>query len=172
MLPGLPQIVDLYRLAVAGEAHAGRIKQSVFNRMVSVAHDEEKWVDILLRFGVEREVHYLRGGLKTEFTVVCQRCMNPMSLPVDISFSFGFVRDENEEVRLPGEFEPLWIEHAQMDLLYILEDELLLSLPMAPLHLQVECPAWAASRVINEQTDSGRKNPFSVLAGLNTSKKH
>jgi len=172
MLSGLPQTVDLYRLAEAGEAHAGRVKQSVFRRLVSTAHQQqaERWVDVSLQFGVEQGVHYLRGSLAGGFTVVCQRCLEPMDLPFDTHFTFGFVRNREEESRLPEGFEPLWVEQIEMDLLSVVEDELLLALPMVAMHPPAECPAWIDSTVMNEQAESDRTTPFSVLAALTRDK--
>ncbi len=170
MLSGLPQTVDLYRLAMAGESHAGRIKESVFKRLGSSVRQTEGWVDVSLQFGEEQGVYYLRGSLAGEFTVVCQRCMNPMDLPVDTRFLFGFVRNKEEESRLPEEFEPLWIEQVEVDLLAVIEDELLLALPMAALHSPTECLVQIDSAVVNEQAESDRTTPFSVLAALTRNK--
>ncbi len=170
MLSGLPKTVDLYRLAMAGETHVGRVKQSVFKRLVSAAHGAERWVDVSLQFGMEQGVHYLRGGLTSEFTVICQRCMNPMEVLVDTRFLFGFVRNKEEESRLPEQFEPLWVEQMETDLLSVIEDELLLAMPMVALHPSAECPAWKDSTVVNEQAESDRATPFSVLAALTRDK--
>ena len=166
MLSGLPQTVDLYRLAVAGETHAGRVKQSVFKRVVSAEPAAERWVDVSLQFGIEQGVRYLRGRLTGEFAVVCQRCMGPMELLVDTHFALGFVRNKEEESRLPGQFEALWVEQMEMDLLSIIEDELLLAMPMVALHPSAECPVRIDSTVVNEQAESDRATPFSVLAAL------
>ncbi len=170
MLSGLPQNVDLYRLAAARETFEGRLKQSQFRRLVSVAHDTERWVDIALRFGTEDGIHYLRGGLKSKFTVVCQRCLEPMEVAVDASLAFGFVRNQEEEARLPEAFEPLWVEQTEMDLMSIIEDELLLALPLVAMHPPAQCPAWIEPEAVGEQAESDRTNPFSVLAALTRDK--
>ncbi len=171
MLSGLSQTADLYRLAMAGESHAGRVKQSVFKRLVSPAQGAERWVDVSLQFGKEQGVHYLRGSLAGEFVVVCQRCMEPMRLLVDARLSLGFVRNKEEESRLPEQFEPLWVEETETDLLDVIEDELLLAMPMVALHPPAECPVRIDSTVVNdEQAESDRATPFSVLAALTRDK--
>lgn len=168
MLSGLPKKVDLYRMAVAGESHAGQLRQSAFPRLAAAHSEVERWVDISLRFGREQGVHYLRGNLKTELSVVCQRCMNPMDLAVDTSFALGFVRNREEERCLPEGFEPLWVERSEMDLLAIVEDELLLGLPMVVLHPPAQCPSWVdpLQMQTGERAESDGSTPFSVLAAL------
>ncbi len=171
MLSGLPQNVDLYRLAVARETYEGRLEQSKFRRLAPVAHESARWVDVALRFGTEDGIHYLRGELKSKFTLVCQRCLEPMEVVVDIALSLGFVRNREEEIRLPEGFEPLWIEQPEMNLMSIVEDELLLALPLVAMHPPAQCPAWVEPGKRDDRAESDRTNPFSVLAAL-THDKH
>ncbi len=170
MLSGLPQNVDLYRLAVARETFEGRIEQSLFRRLASVAHETERWVDVTLRFGAEEGIHYLRGGLKSKFTVVCQRCLEPMEVVVDAPLQFGFVRNQEEEARLPEPFEPLWVDREEMNLFSIIEDELLLALPLVAMHPPAQCPAWVEPEQASHQVEGDRANPFAVLAALTRDK--
>ncbi len=166
MLSGLPQNVDLYRLAVARETFEGRIEQSLFGRLASIAHETERWVDVALRFGTEEGIHYLCGGLKSKFTLICQRCLEPMEVAVDAPLRFGFVRNQEEENRLPEPFEPLWVDREEMNLLSIIEDELLLALPLVAMHPPDQCPAWVEPEQGSHGARGGGANPFSVLAVL------
>ncbi len=165
MLSSLPRAADLYQLAAAGKSYTGRIDPSEFQRLFSAVHRAGRRVEISLRFGVEEGVHYLRGELDTELVVLCQRCMAPLDLPLGSRFLLGLVRSAGEEPLLPDRFEPFLVEQREMDLHALVEDELLLSLPLVPRHPAGEClqPPYGGG---GREAGSGRQRPFAVLAGL------
>jgi uncharacterized protein len=81
---------------------------------------------------------------------------------VEIDRWFRFV--ESEEVALAQDDdceEDLLVMSPQFDLLNLLEDELLLDLPLVPMHER--CPD---SLPALEQPEAVKPNPFAVLAGL------
>jgi uncharacterized metal-binding protein YceD (DUF177 family) len=61
---------------------------------------------------------------------------------------------------MPPEVETLVAGGQPLSLATLVEDELLLALPMFAAHPENECPATAAVR------GHGKQNPFSVLASL------
>jgi uncharacterized protein len=95
--------------------------------------------------------------IKTNLPVVCQRCLDEMLVEVDLSFDYLISDvainelDENDEMD--------WLEaNNEMDLQELIEDELLLALPIAPTH-DINCSKLSMQ--------SGEKhNPFAVLKGL------
>ena len=90
----------------------------------------------------------------------CQRCLNALSYPVKLVARLRLVVEgemdnadiEDDEVdSIPAE--------KRLDILALLEEELLLSLPIAPRHEEGECQI-AAEGLIRPTS------PFAVLAGL------
>jgi uncharacterized protein len=111
----------------------------------------------------------LRGSVDAELTVMCQRCMGPMRLPVHADFLLAVVKGEAEAERLPDDYDALLLSEDRLQLSNVIEDELLLALPVAPLHAADECrvdPGKWAAKDTEPETASGRENPFAVLAGL------
>jgi uncharacterized protein len=113
----------------------------------------------------------IRGCVDAELTVICQRCMGPMRLPVHMEFQLAVVTGESEAAQLPDDYDPLLLEGETLRLADVIEDELLLAVPVAAMHPVDECgvnPAdWSPPEPEEKpETASSRENPFAVLAGL------
>ena len=70
----------------------------------------------------------LRAGLKLE----CQRTLEPFVFPVEVDTRLGLLADEQDAAALPGDCEPLVLEGGALSPRRVIEDELLLSLPLVP----------------------------------------
>ena len=69
----------------------------------------------------------------------CQRCLTPVDVPLDVERSFRFVADEATAEALDEECdEDLLALSREFDLRELIEDELLMALPVVPRH--EECP--------------------------------
>jgi uncharacterized protein len=120
---------------------------------------------------------WLHLQAQTAVPLQCQRCLNPVQVQLVVDRHFRFVESEAlaEELDETSEDDVLALP-ARLDLLELLEDELLLALPLVPRHegacpepLQVAADTAAAfkgepSAAPGEQ--GPRPNPFAVLASL------
>ena len=110
--------------------------------------------------------------------LVCQRCLHRVDVPLSANQWFRFV--ETEAVAMAEDDdceEDLLVLEPQFDLLAVLEDELLMALPLVPMHeVCPEPPVLQAGFEKNAESAAGaaptqenpepRRNPFAVLAGL------
>lgn len=101
--------------------------------------------------------------------MLCQRCLSPVDLPLDVRRSFLFARDEATAQALDEEREEdVLVTSREFDLHALLEDELLMALPIVPRH--EVCPhavTMSATDAGFEQAAQAEKtSPFAVLAGL------
>jgi uncharacterized protein len=97
----------------------------------------------------------------------CQRCLTPVVTPVVAERSFRFVADEATALALDdGSEEDLLVISRDFDALALVEDELILSLPLVPLHER--CPETVPMSSVDPDFEvaAQRPNPFGVLAGL------
>jgi uncharacterized protein len=96
----------------------------------------------------------LRGGVSLQ----CQRCMGPVHVSVAQEAWFEWV---DAESALDADDDDQWdllVHSDRFDVLHLVEDELLLALPFAPMHEVCETVA---------DTSAGDKvSPFAALAGL------
>ncbi len=94
--------------------------------------------------------------------VPCARCLEAMLITLDIHSEFILVKDESE---IPSEEDDVEdhdyiVAEAEMDVLQLVEDEILLALPYAPKHDIKDCAVKA------EVNELKAPNPFAVLRDL------
>ncbi len=99
----------------------------------------------------------------------CQRCLTPVLEAVQAERSFLFVADEAAAQALDDEVEDdVLVISRDFDALALVEDELILSMPLVPLH--EVCPETLPMSVADPAFEAAgeRPNPFGVLASLKT----
>ena len=102
----------------------------------------------------------------TDVTLECQRCLQPMRLAVQAKRRIFFVDGEDAAAALDAESEDdvLALTPA-LDLAELIEDELLLALPLVPRH--EHCPAPLPRALLDDDLPiDPADNPFAVLAAL------
>jgi len=166
MIDHLPERLDLMATAAAGRVLQGRIPLARLKRAVPALMSTAGELQVVLELGKDVEgTHYLAGSLQGDVTLECQRCLGSMVLPLDVKIRLGLVRDKDAVNDLPGWYEPLIVSAEPADIADILSDEVLLALPIVPLHGESgECMEVAK----DYQPPAGdlRENPFAVLAEL------
>ena len=104
---------------------------------------------------------------QVDMALVCQRCLEPVSTLVQFDREFRFV--ESEDVALAEDEdceEDLLVTSTQFDLLELVEDELLMALPVSPKH--EKCPGELRLSAADPDfvAASDRPMPFAKLAQL------
>ncbi|MEO5732863.1 MAG: DUF177 domain-containing protein [Rubrivivax sp.] len=96
----------------------------------------------------------------------CQRCLQTLAEPLRVDRRMRFVRTEDEAARLDEELEDdVLVLPPRLDLHGLLEDELILALPLVPRHER--CPQPLPTPAQNAANDSApAPNPFAALAAL------
>ncbi len=102
----------------------------------------------------------------------CQRCMQPADIAVQTERSFRFVKDEATAQLLDDESEEdILVLQPAFDALELIEDELLMALPMVPMH--EHCPEVVKLESATqdfEDVGTEKRNPFAALASLRIDK--
>lgn len=99
-------------------------------------------------------------------TLECQRCMQPMSVPIDTIVRVALVASEADVARVPPELEPVLAPGGRVSISALLAEELLLTLPIVALHGEGEpCAASPAQTAAGEPAQDTHK-PFARLADL------
>ncbi len=99
--------------------------------------------------------------VKSRLPVICQRCLEEMLIDIELNFDYllsNLLTDDYEDI----DDEIDWLEiNAEMSVRDLVEDELLLAMPIAPVH---------AAGCNKQSMQSGEKhNPFAVLKSLKKS---
>ena len=84
----------------------------------------------------------LRLSVRGEVGMTCQRCLGDMQHVVEIEHTLHLARNETELERLDAlpDGDAILVGEV-LDLVALVEDEVLLSLPLAAMHAEGECPA-------------------------------
>ena len=174
------RVFDPFRLDVqafvndAGEL-AGRWPLRRFERIAETLHaqsppteaDQVEWA----AHGEQRAARgaqpqtWLHLKAQTRLRLECQRCLQPVDTALNIDRSFRFVAGEDAAAQLDADSEDdvLALTRA-LDLAELVEDELLLALPLVPRHEVCPSPLLAADEPGDSQQEQA--HPFAALAAL------
>ena len=105
----------------------------------------------------------LSGTVSCKLELVCQRCLNSFSYPLEIEMGTMLV-DEDSMLNEKTNFDDLPILGDELNLLNLIQDEILLGLPAAPT-CETACSENGIMRS-NVEMQRSERNPFEVLRQL------
>jgi len=165
MSPDQSLLIQPAKLAASGGYLTGQLGLVDMQRISDLILNREGNVSYTLTFSKDdRGTIIIAGNLAVSLVVLCQRCLGEMELLIDNQIKVGIVSNQEEMKNLPDFLEPFMAEERDISLLKLIEDELILGLPLSPLHSPEKCPAMqVAEGYYPEKT-----NPFTVLKELKT----
>lgn len=173
-----PTVHDPNRLDVeafaqdAGELH-GQHAVALLPRLLDGALPADQWPQpqtvawsahgfMLQRAGVAARVG-LKLAAVCNAAFICQRCLQPMTQAIEARREILFVPGEELAARLDEELEEdVLALTPSVDLFELIEDELILCLPIVPRHDSCTMPLGAAQP--GDQFEN--ENPFAALTAL------
>jgi uncharacterized protein len=164
----LPDRVDPWQLCAKGQVLEGRLALRELRRLAPLLASEEGEAAFALGFSKDDERRaVIRGRVTAELALVCQRCLEPMALGVAAEVGLALTRGLDEAARLPDDLDPLLVGDDGLDPRDLLEDELILAVPVTPRHRRDECsmPGGVADEAPRAEP-AERENPFAVLSAL------
>jgi uncharacterized protein len=182
----LPVQINHRRFVSDNAKLEGIIPLQRFERLIALVEDEVGEVEAQLEFKKARKHRSLViGQLKTRISVICQNCMAPTQIELDTELRVLVVNSEEALAQLHEDDDGLVCEDELILLVDLLEDELILALPMVGKHEEGECQSAAgdAGKVqlavkpcSSEEREDGQESqngaskdtyrPFAGLAGL------
>ncbi|SEP79148.1 uncharacterized protein SAMN04488038_101502 [Solimonas aquatica] len=122
-------------------------------------------LQVELQAGVRQGREHLQGELQGGLKFCCQRCERSFEWPLRIEMDLLLVHSEEEEAAALQDAEPYWVQDDELPLQELIEDEVLLALPMLPRCESCENAVKASAAVQEaavEQVEE-RVNPFLQL---------
>jgi uncharacterized protein len=102
-----------------------------------------------------------------DLPLICQRCLGNVNEHLHIQRSYRFVDSETEaEQQDDDSNEDLLVASRDFDLTVLIEDEVLMDLPVVPRHAVCPVPVKLATADPDFELASVKPNPFSALAAL------
>jgi uncharacterized protein len=180
----LPALLDPLKATANGELYQGSVPLGEMPRLVGIdvdagcrpsphsadAQDDRRpgGAAYSLRFfrdDTGRDV--IAGRVRAQLKLRCQRCAEIMTLTVDSGFKLAVVAGLEEAKRLPADYEPLLPEESLIRPRDLIEDELILAVPIVPRHVDGQCmmPSIGRTEQPGQPTPAAR-NPFAELSVL------
>ena len=160
----IPEHIDPFRFAELGLSISGTAHVADMQRLSNIVLSNADTVTVDLQWGVDEQgTTFLKGNLKTQLTLQCQRCMEPFKYEIIGNFLFGLVQTEKEAEKLPERFDPLVVEESLV-ISDLIEEELIVSLPIVPMHNMENCKValpFVSGKDLKFETE--KDNPFKVI---------
>jgi uncharacterized protein len=155
--------IDSLDFARNGRIISGEVQFSELPRLQDILKNPQGILSYTMQGGVDKSgTHFLDVSVVGQLQLRCQRCLNGLDYPLRLETRL-LLRDqacldalEDEE----EEFDSILADE-HLNVLDLLEEEILLSLPIAPKHEFGACQATDGENAHREE-----KNPFAVLAKL------
>jgi uncharacterized protein len=174
----VPEKLDLAAFIHDGASLEGEWPAASLQRLADSAAPEapaEGWP--ALRWSLLGETRQVKGGkaqawlrvtADAQVALTCQRCLKPAQERVDVDRWIRFVDTEAEAAALDADSDDdVLAMPRHLDARELIEDELLLALPLVPRH--EACPEplpRADDELAEEEGGAERPNPFAALAAL------
>ncbi|MEG0278084.1 MAG: 23S rRNA accumulation protein YceD [Morganella sp. (in: enterobacteria)] len=168
----LPLTIDAKRTAQKRLDYQGCYTPEQVTRLAESVASVDSDVDVDLRFEIDpQRLAVIKGTAEVDVSLECQRCGNIFPLHVRATYCFSPVTSDEKAEALPEEYEPIDVnDFGETDLLAMIEDELILSLPVVPVHESEHCEVSDAEKVFGKLPEEVEKpNPFAALASLKKS---
>lgn len=159
----LPAFIDPFQLAQENCALHGQIAVEQFSRVLdSLCSTEGNVLFEWLFTTLDEQQAIIKGWVKAPLQMVCQRCLQQMTYFLETTVSLVILADEQDDSDLLVDYEALVITKTPVSLVALIEDEIILALPIAVMH--DECPIndYCLSTDFDEKIME-QHNPFQVL---------
>lgn len=166
----LPEDVDPWRMVQARREFRGTLPVAGLTRLRDSLAEPVGDVHYAITFGSDDfGTDHVHIELEATLTLTCQRLLKPFEWPMSVVQDLGLIRDEAGESALPEGFEPLLVEDGHLNLKDVIEDELILALPVVALSPGAPIESLPLTRS-SEPDHESAANPFAVLGQLKDSR--
>lgn len=166
----LPRWIEPYRLAAREEHLEGVMPLDGFARLAEAVGSQSGDCRVWLDFGIDTQGRrQIRGHLEASLQLPCRRCLSRIDTSVESEFLLGMVSSDALAAELPSTHEPVLVEDEQLNMLAMVEDELILSLPQVVYHDEADCNVsrdQLTSGAEDEPSAAPPESPFEVLKRL------
>lgn len=166
----IPVSIDPFRTAQRPVTYAGVILGKQLKRLNDLCAGDCSDVSVSVECGVDLQgIVYLKGKAVAELTLICQRCMTQLITKVTVEFCFSPCRTKTEIDELPDAYDPIECDEiGEIRLQQLIEDELIVSMPIIPMHENENCHLGTKDIAVGKikAAQQARPNPFAVLKKL------
>jgi uncharacterized protein len=164
----LPTTLDVRKAAAREVTVSGVLTLSEMTRLQEILASNCGRIEAKIDFGRDEEKRFAATvSVTANVEVRCQRCLNSMPLVVETENRLAIVGDDEQARSVPSHAEPWLVEGEQANLWELVEEELILAIPIVSYHDSEEC-----KQILEEYQQplpvsvEVEDNPFKVLEQL------
>lgn len=168
----MPESIVLEKWADEGFEWTGAVLPSSFERLAVLLTTEKTQQKLQIKINLYRHNNVLHLAFKVagEVWLTCQRCLQPVATNLTDDYNIALLDDESQMGLVDEEQDYLLLDEVVIDQIperllpikKLIEDEILLKLPLAPKHDDCEMMLDQVGEIPEQEED----NPFAVLAEL------
>jgi uncharacterized protein len=137
---GIPLRVKASQAVTRREAFAGSLPLAKLPRLAATLAEPSGNLQVELQATRDEEGQdWLHGEIRGRLPLTCQRGLHPFDWNCDVALSLALVGSETEEQKLLKDAESYLVQADELPLRDLVEDEVLLALPMTPRCDDPEC---------------------------------
>ncbi|MEZ5593601.1 MAG: YceD family protein [Gammaproteobacteria bacterium] len=162
----LPTRIDPIVIAAETRVLEGLLPLAGMPRVRAIVEQPLGMVKLRLRGAVdEADRSLLLGHVEAHINLQCQRCLQAVAVQIDTDFALAVVHSEREAALLADDYEPLLVpQGGDVSLAELIEDEVLLNLPVVARHEVNECATDAQG--VSTDTAVAADDVYQPFAGL------
>ncbi|WP_042143952.1 MULTISPECIES: 23S rRNA accumulation protein YceD [unclassified Pseudoalteromonas] len=150
-------------------SYDGFIEQTEFSRLGKALKALVGQIEVKIHCKEDHQgLVVISGNVKTKALILCQRCNDDLGLDLEMSFAYSPIKMGAESEDLPERYEPVELdEDGEIDIYSLLEDELILMIPIVPKHDETSCHYSEEAQSFGEiDEEDDKPNPFDILKQL------
>jgi uncharacterized protein len=165
MLNRLPDWIDPVHCAEHDMRFHAHVNQTAMKRLLEQveAPNGEVEVDIQFRRHPRLKTPQFSMRVQTRLRLVCQRTLEAFEFEVDSTVNGLFLASMQMADEIDEDVEVYELSQGNVSLLELVEEELLLAVPMIPRKDEADL-LWSDSETVEHKAE--RENPFALLARL------
>lgn len=158
---------DPWREVDRGSEFTGDSTLDKFERLAGSLAGSGGHVEYRLNFGRDDlRKPIVDVWVKAELPLLCQRSLNKYTQIIERNARLGLIESDSLADRLPDDQEPLLVTDEEFRLGDIIEDELILAVPLVPIDQNSQQPSYENPVLDMEDEEEEKENPFAVLNKL------
>jgi len=164
----LPITISPQRSAQRRLECEGYYQVSGMTRLLAACEGSSEHVHVSVKFDVdELGLIVISGKGSATISLTCQRCTELLDMKLDVTFTFSPVKDDEAAEDLPSYYDAIELdENGEVNLLELVEDEMILNIPLIPRHELKDCQSKPDSVWGELPEELDKPNPFDVLKNL------
>ncbi|MES2832254.1 MAG: YceD family protein [Pseudomonadota bacterium] len=168
--------IDAFEFSRLGESRSGQMVVATSPRLVKECADASGNLNWTVSGGAHSSGYpELRMTVAGEVQLICQRCLKAFEHVIDSSATLVLARSDLQADQIEAAFDDALLDDESldvivvvpaMDLVELVEDEVLLSIPQAPKHEQCPSDKTVVGKKADLELIAEKPSPFAALKNL------